>query len=428
MSTGKRAGGSASAELLVYYGVIALYFFAFGLQFVLFPSLVTFVLQEPPQSVGLAQTALSAPMFALLLFGGLIAERTRVGVTLAILQIVMAIASAGLALVVYVGALTYPLLIAYAVAVGSCAALLSPARDSALNGVVERVSAAGRSPSIATAAAMTTSVQIGAQIGGIVVARAAGAHPAPFLLIQALVLLAGAAVSLMLRAPRPARSRGTLASAYKDLKDGLVYAFRNPVMGPMLISAAYSGVFIIGSLQVLFPLIIREVYGGTAHQQSNQLSVLFSFFWGASFVSAVILTRIPPLLRPGRAMLLTHMIGALMLISFVFAMPFWLLSVMAVLFGLVAGVWISMSRTIAQSASAPEFLGRVLAVYSMGFMGGAPIGSALTGVVAALVGPRMAALLPGIGLFACAALLTIFTSLWSLHADDQRRAQAAAVT
>lgn len=415
----------AGSELLVYYALIGLYFFAFGLQFVLFPALVTFVLRESPEQVGLAQTALSAPMFALLLVGGLLAERVRAGLTLAWLQAGIAAASAVLAFVLYAGALTYSLLMVYAVMVGSCAALLGPARDSALNGVVERVAALGGAPSIATAAAMTTSVQIGAQIGGIVVARSAGSDPAPFLLLQAGVLIAAALVALLLRTPRPEKRGGTLQSAIDDLKEGLAYSFKSPVMGPMLISAGYSGVFIIGSFQVLFPLIVREEYGGSAHTQANLLGVLFAVFWAASFVSAVILARLPPLRRPGRAMLAAHMIGAAALLSFAWHKPFSTLVVLVALWGLAAGVWISMSRTIAQSAAAPQYLGRVLAIYAMGFMGGAPIGSALTGVAAGLVGPHLAALLPGFGLLFGALALTFFTSLWRLDTEAEPAAATA---
>lgn len=418
----------AGTELLIYYGLVGLYFFAFGLQFVLFPALVTFILREPPEQVGLAQTALSAPMFALLLIGGLLAERVRASRTLAVLQTGIAIASVALAWIIHTGALTYPILLIYAVAVGSCAALLGPARDAALNGVVGRVIAAGGAPSIATAAAMTTSVQIGAQIGGIIAARSAGANPAPLLMLQAGVLIAAALVALLLRAPKPEPKPeprgGALSAAIADLREGLNYSFRNPVMGPMLISAFYSGIFIIGSFQVLFPLIVREYYGGSAQAQSNLMSILFAVFWAASFVSAVILTRIPPLARPGRAMLAAHMIGALALMTFVWHKPFWLLTSIVALWGLAAGVWISMSRTIAQSAAHPQFLGRVLAIYAMGFMGGAPIGSAITGIAAGMMGPRLAALIPGFGLLIGAIALGLLTSLWKLELDYAEEGRA----
>jgi len=399
-------------ELVFYYAIVGCYFFAFGMQFVLFPSLVAFSLEATPAGVGLAQSALSAPMFCFLLFGGLLAERAKAGPTLAKLHLAFAIASIGLCLIVGSGALTYSILIGYAVLVGGCAAFMMPVRDAALNGVVMREASRGRHTPIATAAATTTAVQIGAQIAGILVARAAGAHPAPYLAVQAVALGLGGALSLLLQAPKPTGHERTVVGALRDMADGLGYAFRNPIMSPMLISAAYVGVFVIGAFQVLFPLIVRDAYGGDAPMQAGRLGALFAAFWGASFVSAVILSRTKPLKRPGRAMILSHVAGAAALFSFALDKPFAWFMVIVVLWGLAAGVAISMSRTIVQGAAGQRFLGRVLAVYSMGFMGGAPIGSAIVGFAASELGPRAAALLPATGLAIAAIALAITTPLW----------------
>lgn len=400
-------------ELPFYYLLVALYFFALGMQFVLFPSLVAFMLGATPNGVGLAQSALSAPMFCLLLFGGLLAERAKAGPTLALLHIVLAVASLGLSLVIGAGLLTYTLLVAYAVFVGGCAAFVMPVRDAALNGVIAREAARGRHTPIATAATITTAVQIGAQIAGILVARVAGATPAPFLALQGLVLACGAGLALTLRAPKPTGHERSIASAWRDIGDGLSYAFRNPVMSPMLISAAYVGVFVIGALQVLFPLIIRDFYGDDAQSQADSLGILFAAFWSASFVSAVILSRMKPLQRPGRAMIVSHLVGAMVLFSFAFHKPFWLFLALVVIWGLAAGVSISMSRTIVQGASSQQYLGRVLSVYSMGFMGGAPLGSALVGYTAGEFGARAAAFIPAIGLLIAALALALTTPLWA---------------
>ena len=399
-------------ELVLYYTLVACYFFAFGMQFVLFPSLVAFFLDATPQGVGLAQSALSAPMFCFLLFGGLLAERAKAGPTLARLNIVFALASIGLCGIVVVGALTYTALIAYAVLVGACAAFMMPVRDAALNGVVMREAARGRPTSIATAAATTTAVQIGAQIAGIIVARNAGGDPAPYLALQSLALLMGAAVAFFLKAPKPTGHERSISGALSDVRDGLAYAFRNQVMSPMLWSAAYVGVFIIGAFQVLFPLIVRDAYGGGAEVQAERLSTLFTAFWGASFVSAVILSRAKPLRQPGRAMILSHLASAAALLTFAADKPFLWFVAITVMCGLAAGVAISMSRTIVQGAAGQRYLGRVLSVYSMGFMGGAPIGSAIVGFAAAELGPRTAALIPAIGLALAAAALAILTPIW----------------
>jgi len=405
------------SELGLYYLLVALYFFAFGMQFVLYPSLVAFFLSATPAGVGLAQSALSAPMFCLLLFGGLLAERARAGPTLAKFYLAFAFASIGLSAIVAAGLLTYEILIFYAVFVGACAAFSMPVRDAALNGVVLRETARGRYTSIATAAAVTTAVQIGAQIAGILVARFAGSSPAPFLALQAIILCLGAAIALGLMDSKPHGHERTIKGALRDMGDGLSYAFRNPIMSAMLISAAYVGVFVVGSFQVLFPLIVREHYGEAQNVQASQLGTLFACFWFASFISAVALSRMKPLERPGRALIASHVISAVMLFTFAFDKPYMAFLAIVSVWGLAAGVAISMSRTITQSAAEPGYLGRVLAVYSMGFMGGAPIGSALVGFAASEWGPRIAALIPAGGLALAAIALAIVTPLWRYTAE-----------
>jgi MFS family permease len=411
-------------ELTVYYVLVGLYFFAFGMQFVLFPSLVAFSLGATPAGIGLAQSALSAPMFAFLLFGGLLAERARAGTTLAVLNFAFAIATIGLSWIVASGGLTYYLLIGYAILVGACAAFMMPVRDAALNGVVLREAALGRHTPIATAAAATTAVQIGAQIAGILVARFAGANPAPYIALQAIVLALAALVAFALRAPKPTGHERTVAGALRDVREGLAYAFRDPVMSPMLISAAYVGVFIIGSFQVLFPIIVRDAYGGDAQTQAGRLGALFACFWGASFVSAVLLSRLKPLRQPGRALIISHLIGAAALFTFAFHKPFLAFAAIVVAWGLAAGVAISTSRTIVQSAAGQRYLGRVLAVYSMGFMGGAPVGSAIVGFAAGEMGPRLAALIPAGGLALASIALALATPLWRYAPDHARAGNA----
>jgi MFS family permease len=410
MGGSKPSASGAPSELILYYVLVACYFFAFGMQFVLFPSLAAFILHATPEGVGLAQSALSAPMFCLLLFGGLLAERARPGPLISQMYVLFAAATMTLYFVISEGWLTYEFLIGYALFVGACAALAMPVRDAALNGVVARETAAGRRAVIATAAAMTTAVQLAAQIAGVIVARSSGTHPASNLAIQAVALIIGAVVALGLRAPKPEGHERTLAGAFRDVRDGLVHSFRNPVISPMLISAAYLGVFVVGAFQVLFPLIIREEYGGA--NVASKLSTLLACWMAASFVSAAILSGVKPLRRPGRALITSHMISAAALLSCAWHKPFLVLVVIAIIWGLAAGVTMSLSRSIVQAAASPRYLGRVLSVYSMGFMGGAPIGSAVMGFAIAKLGAQTAALIPAIGLAVACIILAATTPLW----------------
>jgi len=398
-------------EMAIYYALVALYFFAFGLQMVIFPSLVTFTLHEDARRVAQAQMALSGPMFALLLFGGLFSERVRPASALFGLQLAFALPPLAVALAATMGAVTYPMLIAYGVVMGSLAAFMLPARDAALNGVVGREIDRGGKVVLARAAATATAVQLGAQIAGLLSGAQAGLNPAPFLALQGGAIAVGAVLALQLRAPKPEVEEHTIADAFRGMGDGLKYCFRDPTMGPMLATAAYIGVFIIGSFQVLFPLMVRDVYGGDAEEVGQLLAIFFS----ASFVSAVAVGALPPIRWPGKALLMSHLLAATILASFAIEKPLWAFMVSVAVWGLGAGVTMSTSRTIVQAGAAPAYLGRVLAVYSMGFMGGAPIGAWLIGQAIHYMGPARAALIPATGLAIAAIALAVLSPIWKME-------------
>ncbi len=415
--SGSRSGpGAMGAELPLYYAMVGLYFFAFGLLFVLFPALTTFVLNEPPERVGLAQAALSAPMFCFLVFGGVLAERAKPAPTLALLQVAAALAAFALGAIVSLGALTYEGLLVYALFAGACAAFIMPVRDAALNGVVDRARSGGRALAIETATAAAMAMQIGAQILGILAARLGGASPGAFFFIQGAALALAAGLALGLRAPKPVAQPATIATAFREAWRGLLYAFRDPVMAPMLISAAYAGVFMVGAAQVLFPLLIRDLYGGDAATQAGRLGALFAGFWTASFVSAVALSRMKALKRPGRALIGAQLLSAALLATLVWRQPFWLLMGVVAVWGLTAGVILSVSRSMVQGAADKAFLGRALAIFSMGSMGGAPIGALVVGVASSAAGPQLAALLPALGLGLAATALAMVSPLWRFEA------------
>lgn len=411
--------GRWRSELVVYYVIVGLYFYAFGLQFVLFPAIATFELNADGSQLGFAQLALQGPMFLFLLWGGLAAERARASTALLLLHLGLAVPSVVLAWLLATHRLTFDLLVSYALVVGTFAAFMMPVRDAALNGCFDRSAPHTRIINLAQAATIVAAVQLGAQIAGILTARMASVDPTPFLLLQAGVLTAAGLMALLLRAPKPQKRPRSITLAFREIGDGLSYAFRNPVMGPMLWSAGYVGVFIIGALQPLFSILVRDVYrGGT-----DDLGTLFALFGGASFISAALLSRSPPLQRPGRALIGSHLLSAAALYSIAMPLPFWAFGVVAFCWGLAAGVAISMSRSIVQNAASTAYLGRVLAVYTMGFMGAAPIGAYGVGILAELAGPRLAALAPATGLVLACVALAVWSPIWRMTAADAHHAR-----
>ena len=86
--------------------------------------------------------------------------------------------------------------------------------------------------------------------------------------------------------------------------------------------------------------------------------------------------------------------------------------------GLAAGVSIAMSRTIVQAAAPAHQLARVLSIYQLGFMAGAPIGAFIMGVAVDTFGPYDIAFVPAVGLGAIVLWMVFFSPIWNMRADE----------
>jgi MFS-type transporter involved in bile tolerance (Atg22 family) len=83
--------------------------------------------------------------------------------------------------------------------------------------------------------------------------------------------------------------------------------------------------------------------------------------------------------------------------------------------GLSAGVSIAMSRSIVQDAAPKDQIARVLSIYQLGFMAGAPLGAAMMGGLVDAFGPYRIALVPAIGMVSLIAWVMIRTPIWHLR-------------
>ena len=74
----------------------------------------------------------------------------------------------------------------------------------------------------------------------------------------------------------------------------------------------------------------------------------------------------------------------------------------------------TLSRAIVQEASPPTHRARILSVFTLGMMGGMPVGSAILGVLVEYMGVQSAVLVPGVGMLAVLAYLYTGTSLYDI--------------
>ncbi|MFO1014510.1 MAG: MFS transporter [Caulobacteraceae bacterium] len=416
------AAPPAATGFAPYLVTHAAWFLAFGIQGVLFPYLLRVVLEADEIHFGLAQMASSLPTTLLILIGGLTADRidTRKAVIgfCAFTILIFAV----LGTLVATGALSYPLMIGYALTVGTMGAFMGPARDSLLSRV------APQEGGIQRAVALANMAQFGAQLVGMGIATLTPVLGVPLILFgQAGVMAIAAASGLRIR-PRPAEPRATgpdddaahlLIRLGRDLVAGFRAAAGSPVIGPVLLLATGMGVFFTGAFVVLLPLTVQTYFAGAADKTAfaSGLGAFSLCFWGGTMLSAVVLVRVGAALRKkGLAFLLALTSGSLLLFACAIPMPLWSLCAVNFLWGLGGGVAMTLSRGLVQEYAPADKRARVLSIFSLGMMGGAPVGAVFYGVLAHAIGPRLSILVPAAGMLAVTAAVAAFSRL--RHLED----------
>ena len=423
----RKARRGVAVELPAYLSVQATWFIAFGLQLVLFPYLITNVLGLGGAELGTANLALSAPSVVFLLFGGVVAERADGKVLLIILHLLAALPALGLAYALASNALNYSLMIAYGLALGTVGAFMMPARDAILNEVIERRGRVGSRVTLQQGVAFATLAQFAAQITGLTLGGYAdkmtrmpdwlggfGVGPIAswqLLALQGLIVAMGAGFALMLARGRQIRTgRSGFGAAFGDIAEGFKVVSGDPKLWGMTVLMFGVGLFVIGAFLVVLPIVNRDVYG----LSGDGIRDMFVTFWLGAFVSSVALSLNRNIKRQGRLLLTAQLLGSLAILPMLGAVPHPVFLLIVFVWGLSAGVSIAMSRSIVQDAAPKAQLARVLSIYQLGFMAGAPLGAFLMGFLVDAIGPYRIAIVPAAGMVVLIVWVVICTPIWKL--------------
>ncbi|MEM1037386.1 MAG: MFS transporter [Pseudomonadota bacterium] len=423
----KKTRRGISIELPAYLSVQATWFIAFGLQMVLFPYLITNKLGLGGAELGLANLALSAPSVVFLLIGGVVAERASGKSLMMILHALAALPAFGLAFALASGNLSYPIMIAYGLALGTVGAFMMPARDAILNEVVERRGRVGSRVTLQQGVAFATLAQFAAQITGLILGGYAdkmtmmpdwlggfGIGPIAswqLLLVQGTVVFMGAVFAFMLARGRKVKTgRSGLTAAFGDIGEGFKVVSGDPKLWAMTVLMFGVGIFVIGAFLVVLPIINRDVYG----LESDGIRDMFVTFWLGAFVSSVALSLFRNIKRQGRLLLTAQLLGSLAILPMMTRIPHEGFLVIVFAWGLSGGVSIAMSRSIVQDAAPKDQLARVLSIYQLGFMAGAPFGAFIMGFLVDAFGPYKIAIVPAAGMTLLIAWMIIRTPIWNL--------------
>lgn len=388
------------------------WFLAFGIQGVMFAWLVTMVLNETPERVGVAQMSLLLPGTVLILIGGSYADRFGARRVAFLAQTLAMLAPLLLLIVVAADQLTFATMLGYAVLMGCAQAFVTPARDGLLNQVAE-----GR---VQRTVMLTSMSQFGLQVIGFLIASLADfAGPEPILLLQSLVLAVGVFGYSRIANDRhggDAAPPRLLAS----LLEGGRTVFASPAMRMIVVQNMCMGMFFMGSYIVTLPLLVRDVYAGSATDLG-----LMNACNSLGLVSTVILLlRLGDVHRQGRALLLAQGIGSVVLCLAALAPVFGVYLLALFFWGVCGGLAMTMSRTIMQEQAPPALRGRVMSFYSFSFFGAGPIGALLNGFLVDQVGPQTALLICAAGMLTIILLVATRSSLWQLRGETPQPAPA----
>jgi MFS family permease len=296
---------------------------------------------------------------------------------LVVTQVLSMLQSLALAVLVFSGTITVAWILALQVVQGIINAFDTPARQAFVVQMVE--DRADLPNAIALNSSMVNASRIiGPSIGGIVIAAVGEGW---CFLADAVSYVAVIASLVAMRvAPRDAPKRDT--RVLEEMRVGFRYVWTfQPVRSALTLLSLVS---IMGMpYTVLMPVISTGVLHGGPHT----LGFLMTASGVGALGGALYLASRRSVLGLGRAMVVSTGVFGLALVAFSLSRTLWLALLVLPFVG--AGMMITMAatNTIIQTVVSEELRGRVMAFYTMAFLGTAPIGSLLAGVLADRVGP-----------------------------------------
>ena len=341
------------------------------------PLIAVLTLGAGAGETGLLQTAQTLPFLLLSFPAGVLADRSSRRRLMAGAEALRALSLLGILMLAGTGLLTLPLLaalgflgaagtVAYSVTAPSLVPSLVPRADlAAANGRIE----------LARAVAFVA----GPALAGALIARI-GAAPsyavAAALSALAVLLLAGIA--------EPARTTAPARRFLQDLREGAGFAFRHPLLRPVLLTAVFFNTAWFVLQAVYVPYAIHHL-GLDAAGVGTTLAT-----YGVGMVAGALLApRIARRVAFGTLVSIGPMAGLASALVMAATIRFPSIELACASFFLIGAgpiLWVISSTTLRQAVTPADRLGRVGAIVTMATAGARPLGAAIGAVVGAAYG------------------------------------------
>nr|WP_281271330.1 MFS transporter [Humitalea rosea] len=352
--------------------------------------------------VGLVAFADLAPAVIFSPIAGAVADRADRVRLATLTQSLTALQATIVATLTWAGVMQIELLIALEFCAGTVASFTQPTRQSLLPGLIPLSDL----PAAVAANSLCFNLArfIGPALAGPIIA-VAGVVPA--IACNAIAFtIAAATMPLLNVAPAARRGHPATASLFADVREGLTYAWRHPGLGPLLLYAALTCLFLRGVQEILPPFVDR-VFGRGA----QSLAMLTACFGIGALLAGLVVAGRGRLEGTTRLAIWSVGVQAVATAGFVATswFPFGLLC--AALIGASASTQGISVQVLAQSASTPEMRGRILSLWGLITRAFPALGALSLGASGEAFGLRLPTL--------AASLLALGLMVWGLGKQKQ---------
>ena len=332
-------------------------------------------LTNSPLELGLLGLARGAPMLALLLFGGLLADAVNRRHLMMATQIGQMCVSASLAVMTLAGKVSPPVLYAASLFLALFSSLEQPARTAIIPNLVPR-------SDLTNALALTGTQRYVATIVGPSLAGLLLAHSGPTLCyaVDAVSWLAMLAALFIMR-PLAQVAGGRQAISMQALREGLEFVWTHPVILSMM--ALDFGQNFFGSGRALLPIYARDILS----VGPRGLGLLYSATSAGALLMGTVMSVRRQVRRAGACVLVSVAIYGIFTTLFGVSHLFWFSFLMLASAGAANTVSFVLRNTINQLLTPDEIRGRVTSVNSMFTNTGPQLGQFEAGALASMIGP-----------------------------------------
>ncbi|MBK5348711.1 MFS transporter [Bacillus sp. TH22] len=319
-------------------------------------------------SLGIVFVALSVPRLIFMIIGGALADKFPKKNIMFYSNIIRAILVATILTWFIVGDVTLYTFALFALFFGLADAFFWSADGSILPELVEK----SRLTQANSLTQMTNqgSVILGPVLGGILIKFT---NYETIFSITILLLIIAAILVQKIQFTVPEKNE-TDKGMFTSIKEGILYVKESPFLSTFLICSAFLNLFLIGPMQVGFPLFVKNVL----HGDSLQFSYLEASVGGGMAIGAVIVGLKNINRRRGLFCIIMMLLSGIFFLAINFSTVLW----QALLAGMFYGITIAMAivplMAMIQSTVKEEMMGRVMSLLMLSSMGFIPLSYAFT--------------------------------------------------